>query len=66
MPRKTRLGDKPVRVPIALPEDLYEWLRRVSYERRVPMAEVVRAAVSDFRERADAGAVQLPGAEGSR
>jgi hypothetical protein len=50
-------------MPIALPEDLYEWLRLVSYERRVPMAEVVRAAVVEYRERASAGEVPLPGHE---
>lgn len=50
-------------MPIALPEDLYEWLRKVSYERRIPMAEVVRAAVAELRDRAEAGGATLPGRE---
>ena len=56
MPRKTDLGDKLVRVPIAFPEDLYEWLRLEAFQRRVPMAELVRAALVGYRDQAQAGA----------
>jgi len=56
MPRKTDLGDTLVRVPIAFPEELYEWLRLEAFRRRVPMAELVRAALVGYRDRAQAGA----------
>jgi hypothetical protein len=50
MPRKTTLGEEPVKVPIAFPSELYEWLRLRSFEHRVPMAELVREAVLQYRE----------------
>lgn len=40
-----------VKVPIAFPESLYEWLREEAFRRRVSMAQVVREAVSAYRER---------------
>lgn len=43
--------EKVVKVPIAFPESLYEWLREAAYLRRVSMAQVVREAVSAYRER---------------
>lgn len=49
MPRKTELGDRPVKVPIALPESLYEWLRGSAFDRRVPMAEIVREALVAYQ-----------------
>ncbi|HEV2172201.1 MAG TPA: ribbon-helix-helix protein, CopG family [Nitrospira sp.] len=41
----------PVRVPISLPTDLYEWLRDAAFRRHVSMAEVVREAMREYRER---------------
>jgi hypothetical protein len=37
------------RLPITLPTDLHEWLRRTSFEERRSMAELVREAVLEFR-----------------
>ncbi|MBO0685445.1 MAG: hypothetical protein J2P45_20005 [Candidatus Dormibacteraeota bacterium] len=42
-----------VKVPIAFPEDLYDWLRLAAFERREPMAKLVREAVEDYRRRLD-------------
>jgi hypothetical protein len=66
MPRKTDLGDNLVKVPIAFPEEMYEWLRLEAFQRRVPMAELVRAAVLGYRERAQAGAEANSHPKGSR
>ncbi len=52
MPRKVELGDRPMKVPIALPESLYEWLRRSAFDRRVPMAEIVREALVAYQRKA--------------
>jgi len=51
--KKHPLGEL-VRVPIAFPEELYEWLRLEAFRRREPMAEVVRTALLSFRERTQA------------
>jgi predicted DNA-binding protein len=40
-----------VRLPIGFPPELYEWLRKTAFRRRRPMAEVVREAVQEYRER---------------
>ena len=40
-----------VKVPIAFPEELYEWLRETAFRRREPMAQVVREAVEEHRRR---------------
>ena len=45
------LTAKAVRVPIGFPPDLYEWMRVVAFRRRSTMAEVVREAVREYRER---------------
>ena len=66
MPRKSDLGDKLVRVPIAFPDELYEWLRLEAFERRVPMAELVREALVGYRERAAAGAEAKSSGGGNR
>jgi hypothetical protein len=42
-----------VKVPIAFPEELYEWLRQKAFERREPMAQLVREAVEEHRRRLD-------------
>jgi hypothetical protein len=46
--------DRFTRIPIGFPDDLYEWLRQESFERRVSMAELVREAVRKHREISDA------------
>jgi Arc/MetJ-type ribon-helix-helix transcriptional regulator len=43
------LQGKVTRIPITFPDELYEWLRQVAFERRVSMAEVVRGALRDHR-----------------
>lgn len=42
-----------VKVPIAFPQELYEWLRETAFRRREPMAEVVREALEEYRRRLD-------------
>jgi hypothetical protein len=44
-------ADKPIRVPIGFPPELYEWLRETAFRRRGRMAEVVREAVKEYRDR---------------
>lgn len=44
-------GEKAVRVPIAFPPGLYEWLRQYSFRNRAPMAAVVRQALVEYRDR---------------
>ena len=46
-------GDKLTRVPIGFPVELYEWLREFAFRRRTTMADVVREAVREYRERAE-------------
>jgi metal-responsive CopG/Arc/MetJ family transcriptional regulator len=41
---------KLVRMPVGFPEDLYEWLRETAHRRRVPMAELVREALREYRD----------------
>lgn len=49
--------DRSIRVPIGFPAEMYEWLRQTAFERHSRMAEIVREAVQEYRERADP---QLP------
>jgi hypothetical protein len=42
-----------VRVPIGFPPALYDWLRMTAFRRRVPMAVVVREALTEYRERVE-------------
>jgi hypothetical protein len=46
-------SEKLTRVPIAFPDELYEWVRETAFRRRVSMAEIVREAVSEYRDRTD-------------
>ena len=46
-------NERLVRLPIGLPEELYEWLRHAAFERRVPMAQLFREALVEHRERID-------------
>ena len=41
------------KVPIAFPQEQYEWLRAYAFNQRVPMAEVVRGALDEYRSRVD-------------
>lgn len=43
--------DRLVRVPIGFPPELHEWLRETAHRRRTRMAELVRQAVREYRER---------------
>ena len=43
--------EKLIRMPIGFPEDLYEWMRAEAFRRRSPMAEIVREALRDYREK---------------
>ena len=42
-----------IKVPISFTEEQYEWLRRTSFQRREPMAALVREAVEEYRHRRD-------------
>ena len=49
--------EKTTRIPITFPDELYEWLREFAFRRHEPMAQVVREALREYRERVDP---QLP------
>lgn len=51
IPRDLKGSEKLTRVPIAFPEDLYEWMRGEAFRRRVSMAELVREALREYRDR---------------
>lgn len=40
-------------MPIAFPQELYEWLREAAFRRREPMARLVREALEEYRGRVD-------------
>jgi len=42
---------KQPRLPITFPTDEYEWLREAAFRRRIAMAELVRLALREYRER---------------
>lgn len=44
-----------IKLPVGLPPEQYEWLRESAFRRRVPMAEIVRQALREHRERAEPG-----------
>jgi hypothetical protein len=44
-------SDKLIRVPIGFPPDLYEWMRELAFRRRTAMADIVREAVREYRDR---------------
>ena len=46
-------GERLVRMPVALPEDLHEWLREAAFRRRASMAELLRVALRQYRDRVD-------------
>jgi hypothetical protein len=48
---QTDTAAKPRKVPIAFPEDMYEWLREEAFKRHGAMADIVREAVNEYRER---------------
>ena len=45
--------EKLKQMPLRLPEELYEWVREAAHRRRVPMAELVREALREYRESSD-------------
>jgi hypothetical protein len=49
----SRYRDVSVKVPIAFPQELYDWLREAAFRRREPMARLVREAVEEYRRRLD-------------
>jgi hypothetical protein len=46
-------GDGPIRLPVALPTDLYEWLRETAHKEHVSMAHVIRKALTSYRNLVD-------------
>ena len=40
-------------MPVALPEDLHEWLRGAAFRQRASMAELLREALREYRDRVD-------------
>jgi Arc/MetJ-type ribon-helix-helix transcriptional regulator len=46
-------------MPITLPADVHEWLRQVGFRDRRSMAELIREALREYRERRDPQ-LQLP------
>lgn len=42
-----------MKVPIAFPQELYDWLREAAFRRREPMAKLVREALEEYRRRLD-------------
>ncbi len=52
-PPETHLesADKFVRVPIGFPPEAHEWLRERAFRGRTTMAEIVRDAVREYRDR---------------
>jgi hypothetical protein len=48
---QTDTAARPRKVPIAFPEDMYEWLREEAFKRHGAMADIVREAVNEYRER---------------
>ena len=46
-------GQPLIRMPVALPWTLHEWLREASHQRRVSMAQLIREAVQQYRVQID-------------
>ncbi len=46
-------SERLTKVPIAFTDDLYEWMRSRSFLQRQSMAEIVREALRQYRERVD-------------
>ncbi len=51
MPDSPEGGEKLIRVPIGFPPDVHEWLREQAFRRRTAMAQIVREAVQEHRNR---------------
>jgi hypothetical protein len=45
--------EKQIRVPIGFPVNQYEWLRETAFRTRTTMAEVVRLALAEYKDRID-------------
>lgn len=52
-PTHDETGEKLVRIPISFPGELYEWLRTLAFHQRTTMAQLVRDAVGEYRQRHD-------------
>jgi hypothetical protein len=52
-PEAKESSERLTRVPISFPDDLYEWMREAAFRRRIPMAELVRVALREYRDRVD-------------
>ncbi len=52
-PKPGDVSEGMTRVPISFPDDLYEWMRETAFRRRVSMAELVRGALREYRDRID-------------
>lgn len=50
---EARSPERLTKVPIAFPDDLYDWMRTRSFANRQSMAEIVREALRQYRERVD-------------
>jgi hypothetical protein len=46
-------AEKLIRVPIGFPSDAHEWLRERAFRDRTTMAQIVREAVREYRDRQD-------------
>ncbi len=53
IPSGERGEERLIRMPVALPEDLHAWLRETAFRRRVSMAELLREALREYRQRVD-------------
>lgn len=55
MPEEPEEGgdDKLIRLPVGIPSELHEWLRQRAFRERTTMAEIVRDAVREYRDRHD-------------
>lgn len=45
--------DRLTRIPVSFPDEQYEWLREHAFRRHEAMAEVVREALRQYRDRVD-------------
>ena len=53
IPPKERGEGKLPRLPVTFPEETHEWLRQQAFRRRMKMAELVRLAVQEYRDKTE-------------
>lgn len=51
MEHRAESSEKLTRVPIGFPNELYEWMRELAFRRHTAMADIVREAVREYRDR---------------